>query len=89
MIVESASLSSFATKSTTPVVFAWNTALVYSSIVASLSFKAFGLFTNNFAFLFVITVKSARDGITAVPPPHVPNIAVICGITPDACDCFT
>ena len=43
---------------------------------------------NNFAFFSSINVKSVRAGTKDKPPPQVPKIAVICGITPDASDCF-
>ena len=36
-----------------------------------------------------MNVKSVSAGTRASPPPQVPKMAVICGITPDAIACFS
>ena len=74
--------SSVPTPSTRPVFSLWNFAEDVSHLSTVFPGIAFGEFTNNFAFFSSINVKSVRAGT------QVPKIAVICGITPDASDCF-
>ena len=80
--------SSLPVKSTSPASSLWNFADAVLHLETSFPSSAFGEFTNNFAFLLSMNVKSVRAGISAIPPPQVPNTAVICGITPDASTCF-
>ena len=80
--------SSVPTPSTRPVFSLWNFAEDVSHLSTVFPGIAFGEFTNNFAFFSSINVKSVRAGTKDKPPPQVPKIAVICGITPDASDCF-
>jgi len=49
-----------------------------------LPLSALGAFTNSFADLSSMKVKSVIAADTAMPPPQVPKIAEICGITPEA-----
>ena len=77
-----------ATTSTSPASPLWKAAEEVSHLEISFPSIALGEFTNNFAFFSSIKVKSVRPGTTARPPPHVPKIAVIWGITPEAFTCF-
>ena len=74
--------------STIPASSLWNLAEAVSSLDVKLPSSALGLLTKSFADFSSINVKSVRVGTTAIPPPHVPKIAVICGITPDASTCL-
>ena len=80
--------ASSATASTIPTFSLWKSALDVSHLEISFPSNALGAFTNNFAFLLSMKVKSVKVGTKASPPPQLPKIAVICGITPDANVCF-
>ena len=82
------SSASSATTSTIPTSSIWNLADAVSHFETSLPAMAFGEFTNNFALAASMKVKSVNVGIIARPPPQLPKIAVICGITPEAFVCF-
>ena len=73
--------------STRPFVL-WYTAEDVSHFAISFPGSALGELRNYFAFFSSINVKSVSAGTTESPPPHVPKIAVICGITPEAIACF-
>ena len=74
--------------STVPASSLWKAADAVSHLLALFPGIAFGEFTKIFAFSASANVKSERAGTTAMPPPQVPNTAVICGTTPDAATCF-
>ena len=76
------------TKSTFPAVSLWNLADELSHTSFLFPSIASGEFTNKCALSFSINVKSESPAITLNPPPQFPNITEICGITPDASDCF-
>ena len=80
--------SSVPMPSTSPVSSLWNCAEAESHFSTLFPSSAFGVFTNSLPFFSSTNVKSVRAGTTAIPPPHVPKTAVICGITPDASVCF-
>ena len=88
LIVPRTSSSVSNTPSTLAVFSLTYSAVAVSSLTTLFSSNALGLFTKSFAPSFVMNVKSVSVGIRAAPPPHVPKIAVICGITPDANDCL-
>ena len=79
--------SSVPAKSTRPASSPWKSADAVSHLDTWFPSSAFGEFTKSFPFLDSMNVKSVIAGMSAIPPPQVPNTAVICGITPDAIAC--
>ena len=80
--------ASSATTSTMPASLLWKSAAEVSHLLISFPSSALGAFTNSFAFFSSINVKSVSVGIRARPPPQLPKMAVICGITPELSTCF-